>query len=901
MLHRSKSKDRDYKPPGPSFMSPKQVSEYLTNLRSNSVSRPNGSRPLPPSKRNSTSFNIMTSPTLVGDQSCAADTLFSPRSSSALGSRREPASPEKISTLAGERGRPLVQEPQLDVDNLKTPTSQRTASPDMVYQERGQRWMERQETRSLSLALQDMDLEEQKRIHAAAQDEASDLVWKHKNPTTPYKTPTTPYSYREHLRQGSYSRSLSQTRNSARIQQRKRGDHADGSDESMKGTGGESGSSSNQSSRVSSLSSIKVEDAPNPKEQPKERIDSNDAKAQKTETAVPKGPFSNPADKIYEDPESTLVKTTAVPSDAAKISQVPMRRNPFSRAHLARDGFGRSNTAPLPETKRFDRFEIHRNPPTQSRNPNYTSSPKTLQEEGELKKKTEEESIPKKDGIEIRSDDIRSATSMKLKDRSSKLPTPTYVSDSPSRPIVSFESPKAPRELVLQESLADNAASETVQSTGPRAMEKETPKTNSSVPTITIGADKKPSEKSSTAPKPYMRGSGSQRSSVPSITVLEAPVQPFNSPAVPFIKVQDTTSNSPLPTIQVQENRSPRHPIPRISVQEDRGPKPPIPTINVQDDTTTRPPIPVINAQEESTPKSSRRSVPTINVYNDHAPSPLIPTINVEEDSPRKPRITVNSSHAPSKLSTRPLPNPKTTPYRPGPRHAASAPVTHTGHWTPSNRGNAILCNQCALPISGRIVSAASHRFHPECFTCYHCGEGLECVAFYPEPDAKRAERVDRIQRRMNGEDVEGEERDGDKGLRFYCHLDFHEFFSPRCKSCKTPIEGEVVVACGAEWHVGHFFCAQCGDPFDSQTPFVEKDGYAWCVGCHTNRYSTKCKKCRKPVTDMVVKALGAEWHQSCFCCVQCNSEFDDGRFFLKNGEQKDPICFRCEEIRLKA
>jgi hypothetical protein len=36
--------------------------------------------------------------------------------------------------------------------------------------------------------------------------------------------------------------------------------------------------------------------------------------------------------------------------------------------------------------------------------------------------------------------------------------------------------------------------------------------------------------------------------------------------------------------------------------------------------------------------------------------------------------------------------------------------------------------------------------------------------------------------------------------------------FSPRCKSCKTPIEGEVVVACGAEWHVGHFFCAECGD-----------------------------------------------------------------------------------------
>lgn len=56
--------------------------------------------------------------------------------------------------------------------------------------------------------------------------------------------------------------------------------------------------------------------------------------------------------------------------------------------------------------------------------------------------------------------------------------------------------------------------------------------------------------------------------------------------------------------------------------------------------------------------------------------------------------------------------------------------------------------------------------------------------------------------------------------------------------------------------------------PFDSSTPFVEKEGYAWCVGCHTNRYSAKCKRCRKPVTNLVVKALGAEWHDECFVCI---------------------------------
>lgn len=203
-------------------------------------------------------------------------------------------------------------------------------------------------------------------------------------------------------------------------------------------------------------------------------------------------------------------------------------------------------------------------------------------------------------------------------------------------------------------------------------------------------------------------------------------------------------------------------------------------------------------------------------------------------------------------------------------RHAEHA--RSADRWAPAGRKNSALCAQCALPISGRIVTAAGTRFHPECFSCYHCREALECVAFYPEPTAKREERLERMQRRAEGEDVappEGVpfEEDNDDALRFYCHLDYHEFFSPRCKSCKTPIEGEIIVACGAEWHVGHFFCAECGDPFSPSVPFVEKDGYAWCVNCHTNRSSTRCKKCRKPVTDMVLKALGADWHDECFRC----------------------------------
>lgn len=199
--------------------------------------------------------------------------------------------------------------------------------------------------------------------------------------------------------------------------------------------------------------------------------------------------------------------------------------------------------------------------------------------------------------------------------------------------------------------------------------------------------------------------------------------------------------------------------------------------------------------------------------------------------------------------------------------------------------------------------------FHPECFSCHQCSTALECVAFYPEPTGKRHERLA----------AEGIPTDSDIDIRFFCHLDFHEFFSPRCKSCKTPIEGEVIVAAGAEWHVGHFFCGECGDPFDSNKPFVERDGYAYCVSCHTKRTSARCRACKKQILEeMTVEALGGKWHEGCFVCFECQGGFGaEGRFFVRDVEvectekekrrgmkvkmEERAVCQGCEEKRLKA
>lgn len=499
------------------------------------------------------------------------------------------------------------------------------------------------------------------------------------------------------------------------------------------------------------------------------------------------GLFSNPDDKIYEEPYEAVEYTVPVLLEKSH-EPAPLKlktRNSIAKLQSASYGFLHSKTIPEDSFTKPFITDIHRNPPSQSRNASYlanksTSSPPRIEAAGVNDASAD---ISKtKNGIEIRSDDIRAATSMRMKDRSPKLPSPTVVSDRPGRPIVSFDRNWRPKD---------------------------------------------------TDPKP-------EKSSA---------IQP---------SIQDDSSS--LPTLL---RPKPRLPMPTNSA-------PIVPTTNVADPPTFRideaPIVPIINDSVSSI-------VPSIS-----EPTPSVPSISVSDDTP-PPRALPDP-----KISSRPSPF-----KRPLPHHSSTVPVTSsTTHWSPFHSRPTAQCASCALPIAGRIVSAASQRFHPHCFTCHHCSELLECVAFYPEPSTSRDARLARIETRSADpkapDALDGQTAldDGDASLRFYCHLDFHELFSPRCRSCKTPIEGEVVIACGGEWHKGHFFCAECGDPFDEKTPFVERNGYAWCVGCHAGRFNGKCKGCRKVILEQGVQALGGEWHEGCFVCVVS---------FSMNGDKWRGVC----------
>ena len=749
--------------------------DYLKDLRDNRPVRPGGSRPLlsrgekspdVPENRAATALSFRPASSI---QPSLIPSLNPARSTSALSHRRARSDVPAVLKSQGEEDKSNLAKHDDATQDSKNNQSAAAPTPSNLiregnYRESGLRWMERQEAKSLRAALEDMDSMEEVKAQAAAKAEALKLVQEHQSGDFQIRRPNKSRNYRDHLEKGAHARSLSQVfemediraRNPQPVNHEPELEEPD----SPKNGGGSMPEESSQNRQSINKKEQQGGEQSSPY-QGHALWDSPERKAYLNMTfpmPLPKpsgrrkssgprvrnssgGLFRNPEDKIYEEPQeaSRQVKWADTVAQRPEAVLAAKTRNVVSNVQTKSEPHLRSLNA---ENPLVHRAEIHKNPPSRSRDPSYVRNEAAPDENTSDAHGGAGPIFPSIESKEIRSDEIRAATSRKMKDRSQRLPHATVTSDRPGRPIISFE------------------------------------------------------------PVPNERDGG--------VT--------HNEPGKHSTEVKSFEQNN-------------------------------------------SPPIPIINVPEEP---SIQVKGPPDGGHMSSMATPQVPDISITEETPR--------SHSLAEANGKQRSNPVA---RLPPQHSSLTPTNPPKtHWSAVSSRTTTQCASCALPIAGRIVSAAGERLHPQCFTCHHCEEALECVAFYPEPERLREERIARIQARLGGNCIPEEkpgqtaEDDGDESLRFFCHLDFHESFSPRCKSCKTPIEKEVVVACGSTWHVGHFFCAECGDPFDANTPFVEKSGYAWCVQCHVGRFSGKCKGCRKPVVTEGIRALGAEWHEACFVCV---------------------------------
>lgn len=710
-------------------------------------------------------------------------------------------------------------------------TSRKVTPPEIRYRESALRQREKSEAHTLRVALEDMDIQdEESRIHRAAQLEAADLVWKHRNPGSAEQEKSAPYRNPDLAKKSYVIRADGSALDREERSVRYRASSGSPTESSM-----DSGKSLEYTKRSSARQSRDWSSANGHNSRRRS------SGGRQVSSGSSRGVFRNPEDEIYEEPEQSEYTT---PQDIDNIQPLRTRtQNPSTRGSRPLPNkpieVGADNQ---PGDKKFD---INRNAVPSSRNAARGSLAYGRSQT------PEDERIAKGRPMEIRSEEIRAATSMRRSDRSPKLPNPTAVSDKLGRPIVSFDPSWRP----LDSSARGSADAEIPSS-------RSLPAKPATATPPRVGFSPVDSNtKSLTRPR--------ESNEVSTIPVIKLPDEE---------RVQDFSSehDQQLPSIAISA--------PEITVSapisEERNSM--IPSINVGEEAVTARPLPSISAASNS----SRHST------------------NVDRRAALKQPAGTPADKSANRLSW--LGRDQNVPTIGG------------------SRASTVACTACDLPISGRIVTASGAsnkhkaRFHPECFTCFHCSTGLECVSFYPEPESSRLARLG-LQDDQATDNVRHDLTES-ADLRFYCHLDYHDLFSPRCGSCHTPIEGFIILAAGKSWHEGHFFCAECGDPFSSTSPFVETQGYAYCVGCHTKRTSARCKACKKQILeDVMVEALGGKWHEECFRCDECDDDFgEDGKFFVREVEieltekekrrgldyrkvEERAVCNGCEARRLKS
>ncbi|KAJ1508464.1 hypothetical protein HMI54_015476 [Coelomomyces lativittatus] len=160
------------------------------------------------------------------------------------------------------------------------------------------------------------------------------------------------------------------------------------------------------------------------------------------------------------------------------------------------------------------------------------------------------------------------------------------------------------------------------------------------------------------------------------------------------------------------------------------------------------------------------------------------------------------------------------------------------------------ICPGCNEPIKigDTYISALDQRYHEMHLTCCVCNTVLKQMLFE------------------------------DNG-KIYCELHHLEKTLPKCAFCNEFIKDRCVNALGQSFHPEHFFCSQCGVPFN-ESGYRIFEGKAYCEADYMAFFAPICASCSKAIASSTINALNKTFHSECFVCTDCKKPFRNNLFF---------------------
>jgi len=175
------------------------------------------------------------------------------------------------------------------------------------------------------------------------------------------------------------------------------------------------------------------------------------------------------------------------------------------------------------------------------------------------------------------------------------------------------------------------------------------------------------------------------------------------------------------------------------------------------------------------------------------------------------------------------------------------------------------VCSSCNLPLKSGSLTVNGETFHPECFVCSICTHPIMGKFFTTE---------------------EG---------KHICEEDYKQT-KEKCHHCKLPMLDRILTVEEKKFHPACFRCVGCDTCLDGSEFLSTPEGYL-CPGCYNTSHGLVCQRCQAGIvggnTTSIITCEGKHYHTHCYMCRRCDVGLAGQHVFMDQVEQ-DVICKDC-------